>query len=80
MHILSARKLQSFGRPVFLSRQISEEEAECKNLALIRSRELLQQGANPTSLKVRDGVLYIRDRNKRTPGGENGNKSDTHTT
>ena len=46
MILLSARKLQSFGRAVFLSRQLSKEKAERENLAPTRRRELLQQGAN----------------------------------
>ena len=41
---------------------------------------ILQQGANPRSLRVRDGVLHVRDGNKWAPDGENGNKSGTSTT
>ena len=80
MILLSARKLQSFGRPVCLSRQLSKEEAERQKLVPIRRRELLQQGANPRSRRVRDCVLYIRDGNKWTPDRENGKKSGTGTT
>ena len=80
MILLPARKLQSFGRPVFLSHKLSEEEAERENLALNRRRELLQQSATARSLRVRDGVLYLRDGNKSTPDGENGNKSGTSVT
>ena len=81
MILLSACKLQSSGRPVFLSCHLFKEEAERKNMALIRRRELLQRDANPRSLRVSDGVLlYIRDGYKWTPDGENSNKSGTGTT
>ena len=80
MILLSARKLKPYGRPVFLSRQLSQEEAERENLVLIRRRVLLQQRANPTSLRIRDGVLNIRDGNKWIPDGETDNKSGTVST
>ena len=64
MILLSARKLQYFGKPVFLIRQVVKEEAERENLVLIRRRKLLQQGASPRNLRVRDGVLYISNGNK----------------
>ena len=80
MILLSTRKLQSIGRAVFFSHQPSKEDAERRNLALIKRSDLLQQGANSRSLKVRDGVLYVRDGNKWRSDGENGNKSGTSTT
>ena len=70
---LSARKRQLFGRLTLLSRQLSKKkEEEGENLAFIRGRELLPQGANPRRLRVRDGVLYGRGGKKRTPDGISG--------
>ena len=60
MILLSARKLQTYGKPVFISRQLSKEEAEQENQALIKRRELLRQRMDPRDLRVRDGALYKR--------------------
>ena len=78
--VLSAQKRQPFGRPVFLSHQLSKEEAERENLAIIRRRKLLQEGAIPRSLRVRNGVLYLHDGNKWKIEGKNGNRSGTKPT
>ena len=77
---VSTLKLQSFRGTVFLSRQLSKEQAEPETLALIRIPELLQLGANPRSLRVHDAVVYIRDGNIWTPDDENGNKLGTRAT
>ena len=39
-------------------------------MALIRRRDPSQRSANPRNLRVREGVLFIRYSNKRTPDGE----------
>ena len=60
MILLSARKLKTFGEPVFLSRQLTKEEADRENQALMRRRELINDGTEPKNLRVRDGNLFIR--------------------
>ena len=59
MILLSARKLKTFGEPVFLSRQLTKEEADRENQALMRRRELINDGTEPKNLRVRDGNLFI---------------------
>ena len=49
---LSARKLKTFDEPVFLSRQLTKEEADRENQALMRRRELINDGTEPKNLRV----------------------------
>ena len=60
MVLLSARKLKTFTRPIFLSKQLTKDEADLENLALVRRRELINEGADPKNLRVRDATLFIR--------------------
>ena len=53
MVLLSARKLKTFSQPIFLSKQLTKEEADFKNLALVRRRELINEGTDPKNLRVR---------------------------
>ena len=66
MVLLSARKLKTFSQPIFLSKQLTKEEADLKNLALVRRRELINEGTDPKNLRVRDATLFIRQRAKWT--------------
>ena len=60
MVLLSARKLKTFSQPIFLSKQLTKEEADLENLALVRRRELINEGTDPKNLRVRDATLFIR--------------------
>ena len=60
MVLLSARKLKTFTQPIFLSKQLTKDEADLENLALVRRRELINEGADPKNLRVRDATLFIR--------------------
>ena len=60
MVLLSARKLKTFSQPIFLSKQLTKEEADLENLALVRRRELINKGTDPKNLRVRDATLFIR--------------------
>ena len=62
MILLSARKVKTFGEPVFLSRQL-KEEADRENQALMRRRELINDGTEPNNLRVRDGNLSVKAQN-----------------
>ena len=46
MVLLSARKLKTFSQPIFLSKQLTKEEADLENLALVRRRELINKGTD----------------------------------
>ena len=59
MVLLSARKLKTFSQPIFLSKQLTKEEADLENLALVRRRELINKGNDPKNLRVRDATLFI---------------------
>ena len=56
--LLSARELKTFDTPIFLSRQLSREEAELENIALKRRREMIQGGIESKNLRVSNGILY----------------------
>ena len=60
MVLLSARKLKTFSQPIFVSKQLTKEEADLENLALVRRRELINKGTDPKNLRVRDATLFIR--------------------
>ena len=60
MVLLSARKLKTFSQPIFLRKQLTKEEADLENLALVRRRELINEGTDPKNLRVRDATLFIR--------------------
>ena len=60
MVLLSARKLKTFSQPIFLSKQLTKEEADLENLAVVRRRELINKGTDPKNLRVRDATLFIR--------------------
>ena len=64
MILLSARKLKTFGKPVFLRRQLTKEEADLENQALMGRRELINGGTEPKNLRVHDGNLFIRQGTK----------------
>ena len=60
MVLLSARKLKIFSQPIFLSKQLTKEEADLENLVLVRRRKLINKGTDPKNLRVRDATLFIR--------------------
>ena len=60
MVLPSARKLKTFSQPIFLSKQLTKEEADLENLALVRRREMINEGTDPKNLHVRDAALIIR--------------------
>ena len=62
--ILSASKLKTYDKPVYLSRELSREEATLENEALQKRRELINEEIDKKDLKIRDGKLLIRQDNK----------------
>ena len=54
----SARILTTFEHPVFLSRQLSNEEVVLENKDLMMRRELITKGIDPKDLRVKDGCLF----------------------
>ena len=56
--LLSARELKAFDTPIFLSRQLSREDADLENKALKRRQEIIQEGIESKNLRVNDGILY----------------------
>ena len=56
--LLSARELKTFDTPIFLSRQLTCEEAVMENKALKRRRKLIQEGIESKNLRINDGILY----------------------
>ena len=64
MILLSARKLKNFGEHVLLSRQLTEEEADCENQAFTRRRELIIDGTEQKNLRTHNGNLFIRQGTK----------------
>ena len=56
--LLSARELKTFDTPIFLSRQLTREEADLENKALKRRREMIQEGIESKNLRINDGILY----------------------
>ena len=59
----SASTLNTFGYP-FASRELSRIEAELENKSPIRTRELINEGAEPQNIRKLDGALFIRIQNK----------------
>ena len=61
MILLSARKLKKSPQPIFLSRQLTKEEADQENLALVRRRQLISdKSVDRKDIRVHDATLYIR--------------------
>ena len=60
----SARKLKNSGAPVFISKELTNEEAAIENESLKKRIELIDQGKNKKDFSVRDGKLYKRDGNQ----------------
>ena len=56
--LLSARELKTFDTPIFISRQLTREEADLENKALKRRREMIQEGIESKNLRINDGILY----------------------
>ena len=62
----SARKLKNYGAAVFISKELTNEEAAIENVSLKKRRKLIDQGRNKKDFSVRDGKLYKRDGNQWT--------------
>ena len=61
MILLSARKLKNSPQPIFLSRQLTKEEADQENLALVRRRQLISdKSVDRKDIRVHDATLYIQ--------------------
>ena len=61
MILLSARKLKNSPQPNFLRRQLTKEEADQENLALVRRRQLISdKSVDRKDIRVHDASLYIR--------------------
>ena len=60
----SASKLKTYDKPVYLSRELSREEATQENEALQKRRELINEKIDKKDLRIRDGKLLIRQDNK----------------
>ena len=60
----SASKLKRYDKPVYLSRELSREEATQENEALQKRRELINEKIGKKDLRIRDGKLLIRQDNK----------------
>ena len=61
MILLSARKLKNSPQPNFLSRQLTKEETDQENLALVRRRQLISdKSVDRKDIRVHDATLYIR--------------------
>ena len=60
----SASKLKTYDKPVYLSRELTREEAMIENEALQKCRELINEEIDKKDLKIRDGKLLIRQENK----------------
>ena len=59
--LLSARKLKNSPQPIFLSRQLTQEEADQENLALVRRRQLISdKSVDRKDISVHNATLYIR--------------------
>ena len=59
----SASKLKTYDKPVYLSRELSREEATIENEALQKRRELINEEIDKKDLRILDGKLLIRQEN-----------------
>ena len=60
MILLSARKLKISPQPTFLSRQLTKEEADDENLALVRRRQLISdKSVDRKDIRVHDATRYF---------------------
>ena len=66
MILSSAKKLKEYSQPVFISRQLSEEETVLENEALMMRRDLIDKDTKSKDLRVKDCSLYIRKNNQWT--------------
>lgn len=57
--ISAAHKLKHFSFPVFITEGLNTADAKIEKLILKKRRELINQGVEPTSLKVRHLKLYL---------------------
>ena len=60
----TARKMKNYGAPVFISKELTNEEAAIKNESLKKRRELINQGQKKKDFSVRNGKLYKGDENQ----------------
>ena len=59
MTLLSARKLKNSSQPFFLSRQLTKEEVDQENLALVRRRQVIcDKSVDRKDIRVHDATLY----------------------
>ena len=56
----SARKLKNYGASVFISKELTNEEAAIENEYLKKRRELIDQGQNKKDFSIKDSKVYKR--------------------
>ena len=61
--LIISTETENYGDPVFISKELTNEEAAIENESLKKRREFLDQGQNKKDFSVRDGRLYKRDGN-----------------
>ena len=61
MILLSARELKKSPQPIFLNRQLTKEEADHENFALVRRRQLISdKSVDRKDIRVHEETQYIR--------------------
>ena len=61
MILLSARKLKNSPQPIFFCRQLTKEEADQENFALVRRRQLIiVKSVDRKDIRIHDATLYIQ--------------------
>ena len=62
----SACRLKTYDKPVFVSRELSVDEAKLENQALQKRRELINENIDKQNLRIRDGKFYQKIENRWT--------------
>ena len=62
----SACRLKTYDKPVFVSPELSVDEAKLENQALQKRRELINENIDKQNLRIRDGKLYQKIENRWT--------------
>ena len=59
-----SRKLKNYGAPLFINKELTNEEAAIENESLKKRTEFIDQGQKKKGFSVRDGKIYERDGNQ----------------